>query len=200
MHGVPTVPRERSHRVLSCLPPSLPLAGCQVNGRRHLVDVYITAGPTSGAAPPVFFLLLSAGLFRRRTRATIYTHARCGLPWVQPDRPGRSQPARLAHRCGCLRMLDACACVAAVLLPPLAALHCHPASHVCSEEEELAFFSVFNQAVAHVAESLGVASLQVGADLGGCATSGGAVSKTRSCFLSGVANRPAYPMLNQPLP
>ncbi|KAL4458945.1 hypothetical protein ABPG75_013810 [Micractinium tetrahymenae] len=74
-----------------------------VNGSKHLVDVFITAGPTNGASPPVFFLLLSAGVFRRRNRSTIYQHA---------------------------------------------------------SEEELAFFSVFNQAVAHVAESLGVASLQ----------------------------------------
>ena len=32
--------------------------------------------------------------------------------------------------------------------------------HACSEEEELTFFSVFNQAVAHVVQTLGVRSLQ----------------------------------------
>lgn len=31
---------------------------------------------------------------------------------------------------------------------------------MCSEEEELTFFSVFNQAVAHVVQTLGVRSLQ----------------------------------------
>ncbi len=32
--------------------------------------------------------------------------------------------------------------------------------HKCSEAEELAFFSIFNQAVAQVVETLGVGSLQ----------------------------------------
>lgn len=41
-------------------------------------------------------------------------------------------------------------------------LHCSSlrSAPLCSEEEELTFFSVFNQAVAHVVQTLGVRSLQ----------------------------------------
>jgi hypothetical protein len=73
-----------------------------VGGTKHLVDVYVTAavgehpedflkatdgggttrggnanGQAGGSKPPVFFLLLASDIFTKRTRGTIYQHARC---------------------------------------------------------------------------------------------------------------------------
>ena len=48
-----------------------------VGGTKHLIDVHVSALQRPGR-PTTFFLLLSADIFAKRTRGTIYQHARCG--------------------------------------------------------------------------------------------------------------------------
>ena len=133
-----------------------------VGGTKHLVDVYVTAAappepPASPKAngfggnadphPTVFFLLLASDIFTRRTRGTIYQHARCVAGRVGPAGRVGSGHAAMVHPVHPWRH-------PASPPPPT----CRPLLR--SEAEELAFFSIFNQAVAHVVETLGVGSLQ----------------------------------------
>lgn len=102
-------------------------------------------------------------MFQKRTRGTIYTHARWGagvgggtLMLALGQAARATMPCNAAVEGGG-KPLSADQCLALIN-----GLHCSSlrSAPLCSEEEELTFFSVFNQAVAHVVQTLGVRSLQ----------------------------------------
>lgn len=132
-----------------------------VGAEKHAVDVYVTAahGATPGR-PAVFYLLLGSDIFSTRTRGTVYQHER----WVgcaargaegQMGAAGQREQSSTVHACAPpLYTAAPHAC------PPHPSPFACPCPRACSEAAELTFFSVFNQAVAHVVETLGVSALQ----------------------------------------
>ena len=127
---------------------------------KHAVDVYVTAAPASPGKPAVFYLLLASDIFSTRTRGTIYQHERWVGEGGTEGQTGAAKQGRGEHRSTQQHSamplpFNVLPCTSGCPRHPLPAPACP-----CSEAAELTFFSVFNQAVAHVVETLGVSALQ----------------------------------------